>query len=200
MRMRTLDNNTYASHPGRIRLSHEKLHRFHPELYPDSGLAVFVSAILTNRTFYLTHIEEHLMYGDSRAALVVRRDPILVAAYTDELDCVAMLRFPKEVENDYPLEVGTRLLTVNTYSRIEDVPVVPDLQPGEQWFRRYGNFSPFIAEFLSDDLARIEARKAEIEAEEWERAGRMAAEYLKRHGERARDGRPLRCSTPARVG
>ena len=42
---------------------------------------------------------------------------ILIAAYTDELDCVAMLEFPKEPLREYSLSVGSRLLTVNVYER-----------------------------------------------------------------------------------
>ena len=39
---------------------------------------------------------EHLEHGDSRAAIVISTDPeLLIAAYTDELDCIAMLRLPK---------------------------------------------------------------------------------------------------------
>ena len=42
-------------------------------------------------------IAEHLIFGDSRAAVVISIYPkLIVAAYSDELDCVAMLLFPRE--------------------------------------------------------------------------------------------------------
>ena len=64
----------------------------------------------------MQRIAEHLEHGDSRAAIVVSTDPeLLIAAYTDELDCVAMLRLPKEpLVSKYSLLRGSRLLTVNT--------------------------------------------------------------------------------------
>jgi hypothetical protein len=60
----------------------------------------------------LESVATHLDRGDARAALVAAITPdVLVAAYTDELDCVAMLRFPQELVDIYDLEVGTRLIT-----------------------------------------------------------------------------------------
>ena len=65
----------------------------------------------------MQRIAEHLEHGDSRAAIVVSTYPaLLIAAYTDELACVAMLRLPKEpLVSKYSLLRGSRLLTVNTY-------------------------------------------------------------------------------------
>jgi len=41
-------------------------------------------------------ISNHLKMGDSRAAVVISIHPkLVIAAYTDELDCVAMLQFPR---------------------------------------------------------------------------------------------------------
>jgi hypothetical protein len=59
--------------------------------------------------------------------------------------------------------------------------------------------SPFIADFLSDDLPRIAQRKAAISEEEWERTLRLGHEYLSTHGEHARDGELLRCAIPAKL-
>jgi hypothetical protein len=44
----------------------------------------------------------------------------------------------------------------------------------------------------------IEEKKAEIAKAEWRRAEALGREYLKRHGEKARDGRPLLCHLPAK--
>src|SRR5262249_51250149 len=77
------------------------------------------------------YIEEQLQHGDSRAAIVVCTAPLLVAAYSDELDCIAMLRFPNTFAEEYKLWVGSRLLTVNTYGRgqkyDEDLILGPNL-------------------------------------------------------------------------
>jgi hypothetical protein len=195
MRTQTLDDNTAASDPGRIRLSHEKLRRFHPELYQPRGIGRLFNRLSPQQEFWLVHKEEHLLHGDSRAALVVSLAPLLIAAYTDELDCVALLRFDSALAAEYNLNAGDRLLTVNLYAR-GTVPV-SDLENGPASYHRYSNFAPMIAEFVSDDITRIELRKSEIEEAEWQRTRELAEAYLKKNGPRARDGRPLHSERPA---
>lgn len=170
------DDRALASDPVNIRLSPAKL-----ELLEPAESAVPKELI-----------DEHLGFGDSRAAVVASTQPLLVAAYTDELDCVVLLHFPEKLLERYGLRRGSRLLTVNTYSwPREDGTVAEDLDPGPRSYDQYSDYSPLIAEFLSDDMAAIEARKAAIPEPEWERARQMGQAVLERHGpERARDGRP----------
>lgn len=194
LRTQTLDNQTSASEPGNVRLSHAKLREFHSYLYEPSGLYRLLSRLSPWQQFWLTRHEEHLRYGDSRAAVVVCVHPLLVAAYTDELDCVAILRFDPALVARYALRDGTKLLTVNTYT-YGDVPVC-DLESSPGSYGRYANFAPLIAEFLSDDDARIAERKAEISEAEWTRAEQLGRDHLRRHGHRARDGRPMLCDDP----
>ena len=201
MRTKTLNDNTRASHPGGIRLSHEKLELLHPELYSLFRWLRYArnspyKLPSLKPEFWKTHIEEHLLYGDSRAAVVISVSPLLVAAYTDELDCIAMLRFDNSFAREYFLRAGSRLLTVNTYSGLTD-SYEEDLEPGPDAIGRYGNFAPYIAEFLTDDADRVEKRKAEINEDEWRRAERFGREYLAKHGMKARDGRPMLCPLPA---
>ena len=117
----------------------------------------------------MQRIAEHLEHGDSRAAIVVSTDPaLLIAAYTDELDCVAMLRLPKEpLVSKYSLLRGSRLLTVNTYKHNQRLD--SDLIPGPLAIPRWSGFDPIIADFVTDDMERVEARKAQITSIEWER-------------------------------
>ena len=194
--LHTIDNNSRASDPGGIRLSHSKLRRFHPEIYRPHGWLALVGRLSSQQQYWQLACEEHVMHGDSRAALVVGLDPLLVAAYTDELDCVALLRFTAEVVGEHGLSLGSRLLTVNTYT--QGAQLACDLENGPRTYGRYNNFNPMIAEFLSDDRDRIEQRKASIAEAEWERASNMARAYLAKHGPRARDGRPLKSLSPAR--
>lgn len=195
MRTLTLNNASFASDPGRIQLSHGKLRRLQPELYEPQGLYRWFGRLSPNQHLRLTHTEEHLLHGDSRAALVVSINPLLVAAYTDELDCIALLRFPQELAQEYSLQVGSRLLTVNLY--MHGNTTASDLQPGPTSYQRYSNFIPLIAEFVSADQTRIEARKAAIAEAEWARTEGLAQEYLAQHGQRCRDGRPLYNHIPA---
>jgi len=95
-RTRTLDDTTSASDAGQITLSHDKLRVLRPDLYGLRGLWKSILSVLRVGWPQRIYIEEQLQNGDSRAAVVVATFPLLIAAYTDELDCVAMLRFPDE--------------------------------------------------------------------------------------------------------
>jgi hypothetical protein len=187
-----------ASHPGRIRVSPRKLRRLCPEYYA-SGVnpLVWLDAFLGDRALRRFLVEDQLNHGDSRAAVIVSLDPLLIAAYTDELDCIALLRFPQEFVREYNLCQYEHLLTVNRYWR--NPPLAPDLENGPFSYRRYTNFQPFIAEFLSDDSDRIRRQHYGINEQEWQRTMILGQQYLQRYGLTARDGHPSRCILPARV-
>ena len=174
-----------ASDPGRLQLSHAKLKRLRPDLYGIRGLIRRMLTVVPEKTF----VERQLKDGDSRAAVVVKTSPLLVAAYTDELDCIAMLRFSDDFVQEYDLVVGSRLLTINFYGQTPDYQ--PDLIPGPNRYHRHNYFHPLIAEFLSDDLQRIETRKRQIRESEWEWAHRFGMAYLIAKPGMARDGSPV---------
>lgn len=198
--LKTLDNSTEASNPGWLRLSPRKLNAMHPELAsPWAWAAHIIRERKTrglSRAFWRTHIEEHLMHGDSRAAIVVSIDPLRIAAYTDELDCVVLLKFDQSYVREYSLRVGSRLLTVNTYSSVER-GYASDIVLGECHGGNWGNYAPYIGEFLSDDVLVMEQRKASMSDDEWLRTTMLANEYRKTKGLIARDGRPMHCAKPA---
>ena len=104
------DDNTVASDPGGISLSVSKLHVFRNEL-------PFFKKIYIDLRYPFEMLDEHLNLGDSRAARVLEtQDRLVVSAYTDELDCIALLEFPISMVEEKSLRVGDKLLTVNTYS------------------------------------------------------------------------------------
>lgn len=203
-----LDENTSASHPGSVQLSEVRLRRLSPELFSVPKWMFWRKNQRANHEGWRSYFAQHLAGGDSRAAIVVQMEPILiVAAYTDELDCIALLKFsdlPKGNEKRYPpflaselirlhnLQIGTRLLTVNTYSPLKE-GVAPDLKLGDKAHNRWGNFCPLIAEFLSDQngFGPIEARKARIAESEWQRTLGMARAAMAEARPPLRDGRPL---------
>ena len=189
-----LDYSTQASDPGDIRLSHDKLKEFHPDLYETQKIMGLFNGLTREQKSWQAHFAEQMLYGDSRAAVVLSTSPLLVAAYTDELDCSVVLRFPAELVERYSLEAGDHLLTVNAYE--EATSIVGDLSEGPETTGQYCNFSPLITEFLSDDYGRIEYRKSTIDAAEWERAERMGREYLERNGGNVRDGSPRSAEVP----
>lgn len=137
-------------------------------------------------------LEMCLTNGDSRAAVVLTIEPLRVAAYTDEFDCVIILRFTKEVDNYYRLEPGDRLLTINTYAPPGSMKRPKDITMGDRYKgSEWENVFPFIADFMTDDMDMIERRKRAISEDEWQRAMQMGRERLRRKPRRARDGRPF---------
>lgn len=175
-----------ASDPAKIRLSRDKLFQFQGEGSPVEGkLAI---------DYYET-VDEHLWCGDARAALVIEVDPLVVAAYSDEIDCVVMLRFPDAVRDAFNFQPGLRLLAVNLYrSRTHGLAI--DLVPGPRDSKLWGNFIPFIGEFFSEDWDRIEKLKAKISEDEWQRCWDLAWSYHDARPGVWRDGLPRSAHIP----
>ncbi|QDU96749.1 hypothetical protein [Lignipirellula cremea] len=143
---------------------------------------------------WMDRFSQHLFYGNPQAAVVVSQNPLLVAAYTEELDCVAMLKFPDITGITAPLSVGDRLLTVNTYQ--EYAKVVSDLQPGPRGRESWQNFKPILADLFSDDQARITYLKSKITEAQWIYAQQLGERYLVEKPGHVRDGCPLSCMFP----
>lgn len=199
-RTRTLDDNTSASHPGGVQVCHAKLRLLRPDLYGLRRVWRWMTGRETGR-WEKTYIREQLRHGDSRAAVVISTVPLLVAAYTDELDCVALLRFPDELARANDLFAGSRLLTVNTYKSPEHQPDYDaDLILGPAMIKRWTGFHPIIAEFVSDDREQIEARKRAISEDEWKRTLSLGQAYRASRPGLARDGRPIYAWLPAKLG
>ncbi|MBS1795338.1 MAG: hypothetical protein JSS81_15890 [Acidobacteria bacterium] len=200
--MKYHDPNSRASDPGLVLLSEVKLFEIQPELY---SLALWqnISPLLRCgnhdlRAEYRAKFAEHLHYGDSRAALVVDAANAVAAAYTDELDCVVLLRFDPFLVRRYGWQNGTRLLTVNTYSR-KKYGIAPDLTIGPNYLGRYGNFHPLIADLLTDERRPLNERKKQIAEEEWARTAEFARQALAKRIP-PRDGRPLLAEIPSISG
>jgi hypothetical protein len=197
-------NDISTSKSATLTLSHRKLKALEPELYSSRSWQKFLrengyrlAAPNEDADHWKSYVEENLQRGDCRAAIVVSTSPLLVAAYAGELDCIAMLRFSDQLIPKYDLSAGTQLLAVNLY--LEWNFFLPeDLNPGPRQTGKYRNFAPMIADFLTDDVNLVEEKKAEIAKAEWRRAEALGREYLKRRGEKARDGRPLLCHLPAK--
>ena len=188
-------NPTFASDPGRVTLSRRRLARLCPEFGGAAGAVARIEDLLNDRNADVARMADHLQNGDSRAAVVVSTAPLLVSAYTDELDCVALLRFPEDFVRDYELSVGSRLLTVNRYGG--GGPLARDLENGPASHHRWTNFQPLIADFLSDDRQRIALRKSQVPEQEWDLALSLGQRWLAARGTAARDGRPNRSQLPA---
>jgi hypothetical protein len=208
----TGSGNSFATRPGMVRLSQERLQRMHPYLYEVKARFPWQKSHKpsTNHEIFKVHVAEHLRYGLAEPALVIQLGPLVIATYCHELDAVVHLGFyscgssPKgrkyptklaeELIERYNLRVGSRLLSVNTFYGLNEGPYACDIIPGPQARGVYGNISPYIAEFLTSDLAEVEERKKEIEGWEWQKCQQLAEQYRQHvvgHEPKPRDGRPL---------
>lgn len=185
-----------ALYPGCIKLSRTKLRRLCPELFPSVARpSSIVRWLVWDSMSSVYVIGDILVHGGSGPALVMSTDPLLVASYSQNLDCVAMLRFPSEFVDEYGLRRGSRLLTVlNCFPGSE---LAPDLEDGPDSWEDCTNFIPFIADFLTEDVRQLETRKAGIAEHWWDWTHFLGEKYLKNLGPVARDGRPTRCWIPA---
>jgi hypothetical protein len=198
---RAINSSSFASDPARLRLSDARLRRLCPSLYLTTGLGGFLRCFFGNGLGTREFLRDMLAHGDSRAAVVLQCDPLLVASYCDDSDAVCVLEFREVDIGGAGLRVGDRLLTVlnsvvlNRPARSGEVAA--DLVQGDAANPRYINFWPLIAEFVSDDTAEIERRKAAILACEYSRCRSLGEEHLRRLPGRVRDGRPDRSLRPA---
>ncbi|MEM1164531.1 MAG: hypothetical protein AAGJ28_26680 [Pseudomonadota bacterium] len=170
-----------ASHPGKIDVSEPRLFRLMPSLEFDEDTFV--------------QVRYHLHVGDSRAALVASLEPLIVAAYSSDFDAVVPLEFPSRLIREFGLALGTRLVTVNTYLRGNEL--ASDILRGDRATDDWHNCVPLIADFITDDSARLAELKSGIDEEEWQRAYRMAIAALKRANGRYRSGLPTQTEAPA---
>jgi len=176
------DDSTVATNPGGVSLCKYKLSKFKDDLS-------FFKRFFLSLQYPFSMLNEHLKLGDSRAAVILEtKNRLVVSAYTDELDCVALLTFPLRFVSERGLKVGDRLLTINTYTT--GFIVADDLECGTDSYNRYNNFYPLIADFLSDDYQIIKRRKLSISEHEWGKAFDMGKAKLGSKSATLRDGSP----------
>jgi hypothetical protein len=132
-------------------------------------------------------IKEHLWLGSIQPALVLSRAPGRVAAYSAELDCVAILSYQRAYLDAFGLDEGSRLLGVNYYST---GPKQADLEFGPGKCTTWTGFQPIIADFVTDDEARLAERKRAIPRKLWARTWELGCESIARHPRRRRSGAP----------
>ena len=202
-RLKYHDPDSVASHPGGIELSLPRLYKLDRKasplpISPDGSTSSDSEAALfeIRREHFIAVLKEHLEAGDSRAAVVASTRPLLVAAYNDDLDCVAMLGFPEWLVDEYDLQPGSRLLTVNTFPRSPDAE---DLHHGPKKVNPYKNVYPIIADFVTEDKERLHERKSTISEEEWERCTRLAQEYRDLYPKSIRNGTPSQSMVPSKT-
>jgi len=201
LKRRNVNQRSFASAPLGLELSDFKLRQLCPSLYCRSGVSGTLRCLFYDGFGSRYYIRDMLIHGDSRAAIVLRVFPLLVASYCDDLDGVCVLRFPDDLVIEYELNPGTKLVTVlNSWCMpigLQLGQVARDLALGGRGNPCYLNFWPLIADFLSDDVEKVAARKEQISAREYERCRLLGEEHLRLFNGLARDGRPDRSMHPA---
>jgi hypothetical protein len=132
-------------------------------------------------------IAEQMWLGSIHPAVVVSEDPGRIAAYSSDLDCVAIFGYTSAFLEEYRLRERSRLLTVNYYS--QDQPHT-DLSFGPGKHTGWTGMHPIIADFLTADEERLEEQKAAIPDALWARTWSLGRERLRHHPEVWRIGRP----------
>lgn len=174
-----------ASSPGRLKLDRQLVSLVQPELNGWSGWLWRMRDQITGAERYegsFAWLGEHINKGDSRGALVLQVVPhLLVAAYSDEFDCVVGLRFPARIARFHKLQPGDRLVTCNQYAS-GDEPVYQDLVVGPHALmnQKFFNFRAVIANFVSSDSARLKSLESRISSTEWTRLNAASQNWLDR--------------------
>ncbi|MCY2963255.1 MAG: hypothetical protein NT069_06305 [Planctomycetota bacterium] len=206
-----------ATDPGRLRLSTTKLAQLHPELFRSAGLLtkLLVPFLRVTSRFgsqpddtswidrwigvddpegqaqVIERLASHIWSGDANPAVVVSLNPLIVAAYSPDIDNVMLLRLPDELVEGMngiePLSLGTRLVTCNTYGRL--APDECDIPAGPLSSGAWSSCVCVIADLISDDRKRLEELKHSFTSQAWGACDRHARRRLENR-EPCRDGRP----------
>lgn len=189
-------SRTACSDPGILRLDTDLLLRFHPEWSTRVRWRFFqpFERFLGIRN-PVECVRWHLLLGDRSPAIVASETPFLVAAYSEEQDCIVMLKYDNRQVEPAFRRVGTRLTTLNLDYSSRHGSLAADLRPGPKSTGRWSNFLPMIGEFLSRDHERLVQLKSSIPDSWWRRLSKMANDYDYNLG--VRDGRPGLAAQPA---
>lgn len=174
MKVKYMDTNSYASDPGGIYVSEQKMKKFFPNLF---SIKEKLKRMCGKQKFHsqvLGMIDEHMYYGNCEPAVVIHENPLYIAVYSCDIDCVVLLWGDEELREKYELKKGSMLLSVNTYGEVEQ----KDIEHGPESHHTWNAVWPIIAEFVSDDMETIRKRKADIETERWKRTYELGREKL----------------------
>jgi len=176
-----------ASNPGRVRMSAAKVRELVPRFYLQPGrIGSWISWLFGMMLVRRTALKMHLRYGDARAAVCVSAKPLIVAAYSDDFDGVVLLQFPPALGERYKLKPGSTLVTVNAYDATGDPR--GDIVRAGAGPTPHTDFTPVIADFVTDDREHLAELKKSIPKEEWTRCYQIGARAMKQPKTLFRDG------------
>jgi len=185
------DDSTFATGSIGVELDLDKLKFLMPEIFsPIQKLKYKLKS--WGLTSYIDRIAEHIKLGDSQGAIVVKSNPLLIAAYNEDIDCVVMLKFEQKVQNRFNFRVKDKLVCVNTFGRTSNLQ--SDLIPGDGNSEMWTLVHPIIADLVTKSQVQLEKRKKEIGDEAYEYIWKLANEYLVKKNGVYRNGKPFYAS------
>lgn len=125
----------------------------------------------------MSYLAEILKFGDTQPALVYSEKPLVVSAYSDELDAVLFLSFPDELADKYELRRGDRLTTACTYVPFGYGEPAADIEPGENRSGQYLDFTPVVQLFYGAGDKKIRAKTELFPEPVWDRAAKLTEEH-----------------------
>ncbi len=170
---------THAENQAKVKFSYKKYYSFRNRINTKFSEKF-------HSDMQIDFVTRALFYGDTQPALVVSAAPLLIAAYSDEMDGVIMLDFPAEFVEKYNLSAGMRLTTSNVYFTGDRV--AKDIFPGEHYCNQYVDFVPVVQLFLGKKDDQILAKTALFNEDTWNRVAEKAAEYRSFHPDLVRNG------------
>jgi hypothetical protein len=172
---------------GLFTVSDPMLRRLRPDLF---GFSTWFPQLLHNlRGTYSVRdiIKEHLWLGSVHPAMVLSLEPGRVAAYSSDLDCVAILAYSPDFLEEFGLTERSRLIGVNYYST---GPKEADIEFGPGKCTSWTGMTPIIAEFVTREGARLEKLKEDIPKRLWARTWELGQERIRSHPKVWRSGKP----------
>lgn len=145
----------------------------------------------------IAYLDEHLVRGDSRAAIVASIKPLVVSAYSDELDAVILVRFTDALVSQNSLAVGDQLIASWVYPSLRQPP--SDVVQGQNNLGRHNNGEPIVADFFSNSVEKIKQRKLGVSKSEWKRVRTLTPAALKRANGQYRSYFPLATRWPPEI-
>ena len=169
----------YAENQAKVKFSYKKYYSFRNKIGTKFSQKF-------RADMKIDFVAKALFYGDTQPAVVVSTSPLLIGAYSDEMDAVVMLRFPEEFAKQYALSVGTRLTTSNVY--FAERAIASDIHIGMQYSHRYTDCAPLVQLFLGKKDERIMEKTKLFGEEVWQTVTDKADEYLHLYPNCSRDG------------
>ncbi|MDJ1471903.1 hypothetical protein [Xanthocytophaga flava] len=199
-----MDTNTVATNSKPFTLSDRKFRYLFPEYYKPVRKGVLSRIFGNSSEEYVYDVEcaknnfngadhrkyisEVIQFGTIHGAVVIEVNPLRIAAYNSDLDCVVMLEFPAHFVTTYKLQKNQKLITANSFGNADKVQgdLIPGKGNGGYWQRVH----PCIVDFLTDDLELLKNVKNSIEDDEWRYIYRLGLYMHRQFNSVHRDGRP----------